>query len=49
MLIHSDTLWLSKADFSSTNEFNSENWKNMKNIIMQSLMFFTLGQNISID
>jgi len=27
MLIHSDTLWVSKADFSSTKEFNSKNWK----------------------
>ena len=27
MLIHSDTLWISKADFSSTNKFNSKNWK----------------------
>mgnify|MGYP001326473143 FL=1 len=27
MLIHNDTLWVSKADFSSINEFNSKNWK----------------------
>jgi heme a synthase len=49
IIIHEEALWIAKNDFVAGQEYFQRIGLNIPNTIMQFLMFFTLGSNISID